>query len=406
MASPEQLASALAGITITADFKLGPALLHTADRTVPSGWRTDLLRRLDGRSRARFSVTCTAALQYLLEDWPEARLRTNVRGPSGRLVARFQAARKQLLSRGTAPTTVVLAGRGQAAADWWQAAFPALGSIHCPTTLVVQLQQIPAPLLSHASSAFQQLVSLTLGSPDQPSTAQLPPPANLPALRIVTVYGIALDSAESFFTSLSLYLPQLEQLSIARQPRTQWESILAPGVWERAFSLSTRSDTLRRIQLPASLSPRVYRQLQQCAPNLEDVTVENLGSSYSDRAPVTTCEWKALRIAADAPPHFRRYLSAGNLGWLPLPADGRLVLDVSGVGEIELSLPLPDKVRHRTLRLLPTRPRIMACTAMCATSRAVWLARPSPVGVSTFLLGLSCIHTARSVTCVCVCAGG
>ncbi len=334
-------------------YRLGPALLQTSDdgtAHAPDTFRSALLRALDCRSRVAVALTCTAGLRWMLTEWSEAALHLAVRPagaakPDDSVLRRLHAARNELSLRGDLPVTLTVKQRGDGPKGqaFWPAVFKALGSgqARAHLSLTLQIQRLPATLLRHVGSAFPGLSTLSLGSASGSISAlKLPPPASLPALRHVTIHRVSADSQTALWPSVAAYLPQLTSLTITEQPEDVRGEI--PPWATAVFRPAHPSNTLTHLSLPCSLGSPLVGLLQKSAPPLEHLTVTELcrrPDHDDDTAGVLpVCSWRTLVLTDREAVH--RPLQA----WLPLPADGKLVVDVSGHEEEGAMLWLCDEV--------------------------------------------------------------
>ncbi len=127
------------------------------------------------------------------------------------------------------------------------------------------------------------------------------------------------------------YITQLQSLKIEEQiddilnvPDTDSEGdrVTKPP-WAMLFTSKTTTHTLTHLTLPAELQPWLIRLLQRHAPRLQELTVDSVCDDAEHGAvcePV--CSWTVLRIWLATFP-------TNALAWLPVPAQGRLSVDVT-----------------------------------------------------------------------------
>ncbi len=316
-------------------YRLGPALLQIGDDSTahaPETFRSALLRALDSPSRVAVAHTCRAGFQWLLSEWTDsAALQLSVRSsgaevPDSATLRRMHRANQWLLVRQDEPMSLALVqqGQGPSADGYWGYIVVALGSGHAlpGLRLSLQIQHIPASLLQLVGSAFPGLTTLSLGT-DSGTTAQLPPPTSLPALRYLAVQRLSEDSQAALWASVAPYLLQLTSLSIGEQP---YNSALSRPQWAALFSAvpAIPSTTLTHLSLAYSLEPWLASALCERLPALATLSVTSVSYEPSTDAPVpAVCPWHTLVTSRC------QFFDA----WLPLPASGRLVVDVSGAPE-------------------------------------------------------------------------
>ncbi len=328
-------------------YRLGPALLHISEDSsahAPETFRSALLRALDSRSRVAVALTCKAGLRWLLTEWMDsAALQLAVRPssaavPDVRLLCRMLRARLWLSVRGDLPASLTLVQQGQGIsarvdATAGLAALCLVGRRAFPDLrLSLQTQHIPAFLLQLVGSVFRGLTTLSIGrdtDSDSGSTAQLPPPATLRALRHLTIHRICEDSQAALWTSVAPYLQQLTSLSIGEQP---YVALSRPHLSTLfAAPAASPSTTLTHFSLADTLEPWLASLLCEHLPALGTLTVASVCSRErdTDKPVPAVCPWHTLVISQ--PWHTSWQSSRGFFAaWLPLPASGRLVVDVSG----------------------------------------------------------------------------
>lgn len=316
---------------------LGGPLLKTpeAPAHLPEQWRADLLRALSPNRRNNLALTCSAALDWLLKDWPQATLVMPVKAAGSErpeaLSRRLQSAQRELAQRGNRSTTLGLHQQGSIpdGEAWWDAYLAAFSTAQTLATVALRLslQHIPAQLLAGVGVAFPGLQSLTLQSPfsNSPCNIQLPSPTTLPTLKHLHLARCA----AGICPTLASYLPQLVTLHIT-------ECRDAEGAWAGVFQPAYRSSTLRRLSFPQCRPMWLAAQLQACAPLVEEVTVYRIspGQAATDSP---TCPWKRLRVTL--------LLDQSDLQWLPMPAEGVLEIGADGPNSLMLVLPQSEQVR-------------------------------------------------------------
>ncbi len=213
-------------------------------------------------------------------------------------------------------------------------------------TLSLQVQTITPDLVSAAGRCFPGLASLSLGIRCRRiRSAQLPKPSQLRALRHLVVRGVARDAQAALWASVAPYMRQLESLYIDEQESPAWGR--APK-WASLFTDKTSTTTLTRLTVQVDLEKWLVRLLQQHAPCLQQLAVSNVysdvhgGRGGEDSQCEPVCSWTVLQTGT---------LGLSALEWLPLPAEGKLVIRARPTDDrptLEARLPLSDKVSRKT----------------------------------------------------------
>ncbi len=271
---------------------------------VPDLWRSSLLRdHMDSESRSAVAQTCQPGLRWLLTEWQSPALHVPVRASSAEqdpraLLRRMQGARRQLnkfSALHAQPVTLVLEQEGSIAAHdkWWQIALAGLSDAgpRLPIfTLTLQLQHIPAPLISLADQVFSGLETLRVQWREIAThcEVQLPPAEQLTALRDLTIDWVDDSCQESMWASLKAYLTQLRSLTIDEQPEdiidsaahsddgSEHISAYRRPLWSTAFQ-QVVSDTLTQLKVAWDLHPWLVKLLCKATP----VSLEHMEESIS-----------------------------------------------------------------------------------------------------------------------------
>ncbi len=316
-------------------FHLGPAIVKSANapQHVPAPWRQQLLHKeLSRPAKNTVATTCKSALQLLVEDSADATLHFHVRPtPPQALATRLHGAIAQFQQRATKPTTLLLQPDEQMAADstWWDtaravldAAEPSLPNL----TVSMQLSHIPATIPSYPG-----LRQLELGPVWQEYSIRLPPPTDLPHLKHLTIGPVLVQGHETLFSSVGPYFTQLQTLSLADNGPAWFDALQGAG----------RSQTLTRLDVPdLYLNAYLAGWLHDNAPALDVLTVFGLRDDDYELVPAV-CSWRTLRIES-------LQLRAYTLGWLPVPAEGKLTIEIIGHEAATLDFITDLEVCHRT----------------------------------------------------------
>ncbi len=280
----------------------------------------------------------------LLTEWPgNARLTIRVRPASAewpeQLLKRLHTARQQLIRRGSKATTLHLVQRGVLGLEGsaLQAIISALGAGHTWPNLhlSLQFQHLTPQRLAAVGAAFPGLRSLSIGLLFAGAgEVALPLPAAFPDLQHLTIRRVPPASQAAFFLRVAQYLPQLVSLTVDAQPESDGVSFT-----DRLFTGTAVSHTLEHITLPCILRPRLAAQLTQRAPAVETVTVQGVTRLVHDATDglAEVCSWRTLRVKPGPEPVI---VQANEIDWLPVPAAGKLVLDLSACRWIKFRLPL------------------------------------------------------------------
>ncbi len=264
----------------------------SADESALEPLRITLLsKHLAAADRSAVAQTCIPAQTWLLNEWPNAAFCVPVRAGEAptALKQRAQLARRQLSrqrQRGRASVTLAIVQRGQMTASdqWYESVFEGLSGTEpsLPTlSLRLQLQHIPAALLSLAGQALPGLSTLTLGRPDDEGgcAVVLPQGNALASVRHLTVYRVAPASQATFWASLQGLSQQIASMSIRQQSLWQENGFISEEadvqtdgpypyrrpMWVAAFSHTSWS-ALTQLEVPDSLNPWLVRLLQRSAP--------------------------------------------------------------------------------------------------------------------------------------------
>ncbi len=336
---------------MTHSFRLGDAILKVEEDSAyaPDTWRADLLRALDGPSRAAVARTCQAGLAWLLSDSDEATLAVNIRGSAAEsvphLLSRLHAARRDLGQRRGA-VTVALQQRGKVGADdtWWQVAITALGSEGGSggqvTNLSVQVSHIPRALLSLAGTALPGLASLSLGWPQGDVEVTLPAPSALPHLKHLTIHRASVRDQAGLWAAVMQFLPRLQSLTITEQPDSAEDPSTEKPQWSVAlFESAPVSQTLQSLAVPGVLEPWLAQALRRCAPQLLKLTVESVSEDEHNgegEQGGAACSWTHLVLCKDS------YIFMHS--WFPVPAVGKLTIQSSKPVHVHFWLPFEETV--------------------------------------------------------------
>ncbi len=117
-------------------------------------------------------------------------------------------------------------------------------------------------------------------------------------------------------------------------------------MWAAVFSAARPSTTLTHLSLPYSIQPWLATMLCQCLPALAELTVTDV-SIYAGRngdAVPKVCPWRTLVLSHTQDSH------EPFPAWLPLPAEGKLVIDVSSIPRVLLRL---NEMVSRVDEMLP-----------------------------------------------------
>ncbi len=332
------------------DSVLGNAILGTADSPVhaPDTFRDDLLHKyLDAASRTAVAQMCKAGLAWVLQDWAkDATLSVPVRATSAErapeLLRRLQRAKQQLDQRQSSnhsrPASIALQQQGYMPSEdttWFHVPLSVLASLSPPSTLTLRLQRIPAALLECAGTAWPALASLSVEQlRGVEGAVKLPAPSALPALRRLTIGWVSRGAEEGLTATVGPYLQQLESLRIDKQQAPMSNLFI-----HRLFIAREATHTLRSLTVPFLLNPVFTRILQRCTPALKILGVTTFSTLVSEAETVSpVCSWSTLVCSNDRrKPHQA-------LSWLPLPAEGMLVIETPGPGVLDVELPLSDTV--------------------------------------------------------------
>ncbi len=350
---------------------MGPALVHTADdnRVLPELWRAALLQLLPAKARAAVAQTCNGALRWLLEDRPHVAVSVPVKethhtSPE-QPTTYTQKLPAWLTMRGKQTTTLTVTQRAHTHTDtlvWWQG-WAGDTQLPCKLTLSLQLPHIPAALLSAAGHTFPALTTLSLGVlHDGCSVVHLPPAADLPALRQMTIWGVSAGELDRVWANIPPYLLRLTSLAIKLRSdgesdgeSTATDAPAVEGAEEPAWAFlcaqalrMVRSTTLVRLEVPYDLEPWLVRLLQGHLPALRDLGVCTIAEAWEDDAlslaPV--CTWNVLRLSMPGRHKGRdqRYLGLDMATWVPLPAAKKLPLDMPKIAILQMYLPILPEV--------------------------------------------------------------
>ncbi len=317
------------------------AILPSDDHPqVPNPWRLAFLRALSKPACAAVALTCKRALQLLLKERFKATLSFRVRASAGppteTTLRRMQSACQQLAARSGKPTTLLLRQRGhiEPGDAWWQIAVPALAQAgsNAHISLSLQLCHMPPRLLACAGEALQRLTTLHISCPEfRDGAAELPPPAGLPSLCHLVVGTYPVAAQVTLWASVAPYLPQLVSLSVAWQEDVEHE--YGKPMSHLLFAHGYTTHTLTTLSMACALQPWLVEALQRFAPQLSSLSVDEVGW---DRLPAH-CSWSKLRVGDST-------MSGRDIDLLPVPAEGRLVLEGPEHMSISLPLPLSDAV--------------------------------------------------------------
>ncbi len=335
--------------TMAIPYRLGPALLQISEDSsthAPETFRSALLRALDSPGRVAVALTCKAGLRWLLTEWPDsAALQLTVRpsgavAPDSATLRRMRRVSQWLSVRGDQPLslTVKQQGQGPSATGYWQTVLGVLGSGHAAPaglSLSLQVQHIPPSLLQLVGSTFPGLTTLSLGSVSgSDSTIELPPPASLRALRHLTIHRVLEHSQAALWASAAPYIQQLASLTITQELHKgpDWSGLSGAerdgrtAAWAHTvFNPAAPTTTLTHLSLQLPLAPSLAALLCQCFPALAQLAVTHVECSASTDAvamPIV-CPWRTLVLACESR-HEDCFAP-----WLPFPAEGKLVIDVS-----------------------------------------------------------------------------
>lgn len=165
---------------------------------------------------------------------------------------------------------------------------------------------------------------------------KLPPISALPALRRLIVGWVSRRAQAQLWASVGPYLPQLQSLTIEKQPAPA--SLAERPAWASVFSAGTKSHTLHSVSVPADLTLWLSQSLLQYAPALQTHTVTSVSRYFGEPLANPVCSWRTVRCTdGSRVPH-------QTLSWLPLPASGKLVIELQGPGGLEVCLPVCDAV--------------------------------------------------------------
>ncbi len=367
---------------------MGPALVHTADdnRVLPELWRAALLQLLPAKARAAVAQTCGGALRWLLEDRPHVAVSVPVKDTHGTSPDQPDTHAQRLAAwlalRGKQATTLTVTQCADTHTDtlvWWQG-WAGDTQLPCKLTLSLQLPHIPAALLSAAGYTFPALTTLSLGVlQDGCSVVHLPPAADLPALKQLTIRGVSVSDLDRVWANIPPYLLRLTSLVIKPEPDRDLDvaASLAPaGAEQPALGQALRtvhSPTIVRLEVPYDLEPWLGSLLQQHLPVLNDLTVCNIarGAEGDALSVAPVCSWTVLRLSHTRPceRRGRRYLSFDNAAWMPLPKVGQLTLDLHKEAGLRICIPVLPEVsvysRHST-HTVPCSIVMCVSTERCA----------------------------------------
>ncbi len=336
---------------------MGPALVHTADdnRVLPELWRAALLQLLPAKARAAVAQTCNGALRWLLEDRPHVAVSVPVKethhtSPE-QPTTYTQKLPAWLTMRGKQTTTLTVTQRAHTHTDtlvWWQG-WAGDTQLPCKLTLSLQLPHIPAALLSAAGHTFPALTTLSLGVlHDGCSVVHLPPAADLPALRQMTIWGVSAGELDRVWANIPPYLLRLTSLAIKprsdRDPYSAARSAEVPACTQALRMV--RSTSLVRLELPYHLAPWFASLLQKHLPVLKELTVCSVVNGGPAVAVTSVCSWTVLRVSMPWDPVHGgpRCFTLGHAQWMPLPATGQLTVVMPKAGVLQLFFPVSAAV--------------------------------------------------------------
>ncbi len=276
------------------------------------------------------------------------------------LLARVKSAtqrvgqRQALCTRPGMVTSLALVQEGHILESdvWWRTVLPILSYWGQLTRLRLAIQHTPQPFLDYMAEVLPGLQSLTLGTayPGTSISGQLPPPKALPDLREITVHRVPMGSQRAVWAGMAQYITQLQRLSIKAQPAKAVDEATQLPMWHVVFNTDHVTRSLTHLDLPVRLTPDLAGLLQDFAPMLQDLSVAEISAashSVEDAPQDAPCLWRTLRFTQDG------RIRADALLWLPLPAEGKLVIvhpDVANKNEdgalcpLDVELPVTDTV--------------------------------------------------------------
>lgn len=111
------------------------------------------------------------------------------------------------------------------------------------------------------------------------------------------------------------------------------------NAFEPAFTHPVPSTTLKRLSVHCALETDLVQSILRHAPSVEELTVTSTDVDGDHKPfPATVLALKTLRLS------YRDMFHTSVLEWLPLPAEGRLAVELSGKGSVEVVVSLEESV--------------------------------------------------------------
>ncbi len=327
----------------------GPALLQLEDSeypAIPDTVRTVLLRHLDSPGRSALSLTCSAGLRWVLQEWPDATMQLAVRADERPALreARVASAQQDLSVRGDQPSALALVQKGQMQPSDGSAAEAMLQPFQPSDTRVrslsLQLQYLPSALLTTLTRPFTALTTLTLRPAHGGAGAlELPPSAALPTLRQLTIGRYDVQTQSTLWRSIRPYVQQLVSLIVDEQPTVlDWEDDGQP-VWTLIFDTEHPTNTLTHLSLQIDLEPWLIENLRPAMPALQVLRVKGFADSHASQDHVLLpCSWHTVSFARGT------VFPCRAAGWFPVPEQGRLTVDLGPKAQVYIEVPVTPQV--------------------------------------------------------------
>ncbi len=160
----------------------------------------------------------------------------------------------------------------------------------------------------------------------------------------VPTYVLCVAGAQaSLWASVAPYLPQLHSLTIDEQPPAYADTDLDHDLHLSAalcFTPQYTTHTLTHLSLAGRLEPWLAQVLAKHAPALTTLDIPYV-MSMQMRPSYRPGHWsvRTLRLGEGA-------FHTSALTWLPLPAEGKMVVQLSERGTVELPVTTDSKVKY------------------------------------------------------------